>query len=476
MDNIYEIPTSRFYCRRNLECLNVKSAFMLAFSFIERKLKVRCNMNMSDEISESSYIKIQEAFHNIKQYSYNETVQYFELLSRLRNINAHFFRCDPIFCDNRYDFIFNNLDKNIKIPYKFIVDNKLTFYGMIVVISILLDKGFINRFVQRLLNNSKMFRCYLELDNTNNAALINHYKTLILLTKNDIYDKQDHNSTSSLKIDNVTFGYLNEVLNDTLTKLIFEFEFLLSKKYDYYENHKPYGLKDLLQKEKSFINHNEEINDLVMLRNIWLHGYWIYDSFECNGKKQILTLEIVLNVLKKWKILLTSLDNNEYTRILKAIDDFGIALIKFKYCRLIEISLKICVLDLYKSEKIISRTKGANNAFELINNPSDLTNIHIDLAFELIGNKKQLYIHKDKFSDSNARMIEINQINIFHFKSSKEILINNDNTSSTEIALYEMPAFIKQLSSINGKSLHEYKASSIYKLNNLVNIYEITLD
>jgi len=478
MTNFYETPINRYYRNKDRKCIDTKAAFIYGFSVISRKLKIRCGVEMSDEITEESFESIKREFHNISKFSFAQTVSYFDLLSRLRNMNAHFFRSDAIYCDNRYDFIFNILDKNIEVPYKLIVDNYLTMYGMIIVMCLMLDITFINKFFQRLINGNIEARVYKEFDNTDNKAFVTHVKTCYMLTDNAFTSLVDHKTNSPDKINGVIYSYLNDCLSNNLNKLFYEFEYLLSNKYDYFKNKRPFSLKELLMKDIYLSMFEEEIKRLVLLRNIWLHGYWLYDVFEYEGAKYKLTIELIIDILKSWKTVLVNSKIEEYNKIISTIKDFGLALIRFKYGRLIEISYKISDLKLYKEEKIIERVKNSKNAFNLIISKSDLTNNHIDLALDLIGSKKQLYIHKDKFSDKKARFIDLNHINFLHFKSSHELKINGILVKTNEITLYEMPDsdYINNVSTINDKSIRDYKVSNTIKLNNLVDICEINID
>lgn len=408
--NILEIPLFEIFTHASNPIIKSKSALIGLCSEIDRFLSITTDIDISKSISNEQYNNLFVLFPNIKDIPIDILDKYFLLIRDIRNLSAH------LFLTNKLKVDFELLEKLYEIAtplYKVEFKGKLTFYGCSYVLSFVSQKYQTWPFITSYYNKNitgyrgeKLSKIQVE---------INHHSQTYCGTSYPIYPEQFDIPPGQLI-------YLNNLVKDTLTKIFFNLEFLLSKRKNILENNNQ-SFKQILENGRTGFSTNL-INRLNSIRNLWFHGTMIYDTIVDDYINEF-SLETITDVLIEL-IEESKSDVERYKYINNRIRNMGHRIYDFCGLKIVEVSYKLIDKELFDVEKMEERIGDSIRAFDRL---IEMANYgFLELAYKLSPVTHKYNLTPSKFIDKRPRSITTNKLIIYKIHSKQGISINEFTT------------------------------------------------
>ena len=442
----------------DLQSIQIKSVLINSCSDTDRYLRLFADINIFQKVNENEFSKIKELFPNFKQLDLDQFNELLKLFVAIRDVSAHLFLNKPIsITETTKLFIKRIIDPEFELSS----NGHITLFGAIVVVTLFCQRYQLKDIVHGIVKHTI-------LSNVKKEGLGNYQsqfnrKLIPLCGIGGAVYSQDNSyvrpKESHLFIDSV---------RRTLTKLFFEIERKSPGSFGV-SNNVP-SFVTYINKYSFVKNDKEFIDDMVELRNYWLHGCYLFDTVSLYHEGFVFDLEYLFGMLYEIKIKFDV--NGEYNTILNIIDDCGSNMINFFTLRSIEVSYKLLDKRVSDIDKMRERITNSINAYShIFSTPENYYN----QAYSLLNNGiKTWYLIGSKFLDFRERRLTRKRLAVYEFSSEKGFDIGEHHYDCPEMVVTDIELEEEFQNKINGKYLKEYKTTpdSTY---GFIDIYSVNL-
>lgn len=452
----FELTVKQAYSQADNATIRLKSSMIGLCSETDRIFRTFFDIDIFNKISESDFAKIKNLFPNFNLLNLEQFNRLLFTFISIRDLNAHLFFNKPIFID---EDIIEFIKKIINPQYSLNFGKEATIYGMLCVCLLFCNKNqlwslnvdIIRPNIIKNINGENIAYCQKEFQLIHNSLTGNMNP---LKPKNYYF------------LDSLDYTHFIENIKKQLTKLIFDLEKASNQSRSM--SSKPPRTKELLLNFDCMKTNDSLLGEIVELRNIWLHGYRLFDKVKTADKEYVFDLDYLFKVLKNIK---STFNSKKYSPILEDIDNCGNFMIDFFALRLVELTYKIIDNRIFKSEKGLERIIKSVDAYSRMMRPEAS---YYKSAFELLDKEKIWAVNKNKFEDFKFRGFQGNKLTIYEFTFKNGVSINNEHYDVSEMVLVETDLPLNVQIKINGKYLEEYKTKKPNHYS-FVDIYEVDL-
>ena len=445
------------YALPDKETKLLKAAFIGLCSDVDRFFRMSFGVDIYSQVNEESFYSIKRPFPNFRKISLEQFNRLLFTFSCIRDVNAHLYLNKPIYID---EDIVEFINEIITPKYNLSSNKEITIYGAMCIV-LLFSQNY-----QFWSFNTEVIRhnVFLEISK---KSLPDFQKDFQLYHKKILGKCKPIFPDSYLFFTKLDVLFFIEEVKKTLTRLIFDFESNASKPHKM--SRRAVSIKTLLSKYKCLKDKDELIYRIVELRNIWLHGYRLFDTVYTKDGTFVFDFDYLFDVLTSIKRAFVS---PNITPIIKDINECGSKMIDFYTLRLIEISYKILDVSLLKEEKLSERISNSMRAYERCMVPEEW--FYNNAKKLLVSDKIKWFLAPSKFEDDKTRTMENERLGVFVFNSPNGFDIGDMHCESTQMVLTNINCSIKNQLKINGKYLYEYKNETVSKYS-FIDVYQINL-
>lgn len=443
------------YVDKNVIC--IKTAVINLCADIDRYFRVRLNVNISKEVKEYSFYEIKRTFPSLSKMTLEQFNRLLLLVVNIHNINAHLHLSKPVFIDEDIEeYLYNILEPDYIVS----VNRKLTIYGEAYVLYFLSQKYNLFPFITAFFNIRiiKEFSSFTGQEITNyqyeTQHIVQQYCGLGKPVYPEITDKFD-------------YQFMNNMFRKHMTKVIFDLEKTCSNRTKAHSTSS--CIATVLRNSYAFDNDEETLDLIVFLRNSWLHGTAIDDVVDKNGEKIKFTYEFIFkSFIQIKKCLLNSF--KDFDIVLKDLNEFATSYLSFYVLRLIEVSYKVLDKRLLTEDKVESRIKNLDFAYDRIQK----ANVKFyNLVSELIDpDDIHFKISGSKLQDSTTRFFNTQDIKVIQLSSNTGFDIGNYHTNAKQLVLVALNIDEENMNYINGKNINEYLLTECKSFGDRIRVYE----
>ena len=439
------------------EVISIKSSVMSICSDIDRFFQLRFHLNISQAIlNEDEYLYLIKLYPQLSGLSIENFVKLLEIISEIRDINAHLFICRDVAIDaelNKY------LDDIVEHTYLISKNGKITMYGQAYILSLIAQKY----------NLFPFYRSYFTKEH-----FLEFYKTPgVVMSKIQISEQHKMQNYCGLgkpinnsNITNQELIYLNDILKSNLTNIVFnlEKECLCSKK----TNSNFISFNQVLNCSYIFDSSSEEMRLMVFLRNCWFHGVMLEENANFDDVSQVLSFNFIIESLIKIKKTLSE-NYIMFKKTICSIEQLGKGIINYYALRMVELSYKILDSRLLTRDKVESRIEAIKKSFDCFIQSSDrynLTRLLID------NNEIEFTVRREKFTDKVLRTTILKDLKIVKLHSSNGFKIGEFYTTNLDLFFVLIDLEDRYQNKINDKYLCEYVNENFIKYGDNIVVYE----
>lgn len=460
------------YSRRDDQIISIKAAMSDGFSFIERRLKLHYILSLTSIVSPYKQEIIGRHFLNINKFTNAEFNKYLYILVKIRNLSAHFNLSGQIYLNDSEPFM-KVVCRESNAMFPMFVDNRLTLYGALVLMSWMMDKKHIHTLVNNLLSNwdlsfygatldgvektkRELISNLCENSNTNTDIIKTDYPKRVYIVNREEYD------------------VVNYRVRKNLFYIFFAFERCLSKDLEQTRYTFSKSVYDMIAEHPIIKVKSKYIDQLTFLRNAWLHGNWLRDRIIFDDKETKLTIGFISKILLKWKNIIRSQGiHKKFKPFLDAIEDFVNDIFILKFEDIVKLSFKIFDKALFDAEKLSSRVSKTKRAAERITKDSIINKYDWDDLIRLNEGRISFDLRKVVFKDGKQRFFDYHKVDLYHYRSTKNIFINGVDTKNKEIYFLDFTGVVKQEPKINDIKINKFKVTKEIAITNQIKLINI---
>ncbi len=455
-----EMPLDVAYSVINHTTIGVKSSVIALCSDIDRYFRLKLDLNVSNHINEFEYNRVKREYPYLANMSLEQFNRLLIVFKSIRDINAHLHLRKPVFID---DDIIEYLTYILQPDYALEVNNKLTVYGEAYILYFLSRKYNIFPFVTAFYK----FEYFKEIskmtgkEKSDYQVNTQHVVQELCGIGKPIYPNN---------VDKFNYQFMNDLFKKYMTRIIYSIEKCCSKTNKSFDN--TWSMSKILNNSSAFDFDEEVYNLIITLRNCWLHGFCLDEQIDFDGKSIKLDYQFIFTSFTKIKRCLMN-HEEEFKLVIDELNDFAISCFNFYVLRLIEVSYKVLDSRLLSEDKIDSRVRNLNLAFERFNK-AKLD--YYELAGELIEPDDIVFkVGGSKFADETTRMTKCYKLNIIKFQSEDGFDIGDYHTDNKNLVLASIDIDGDFSNEINGRYLSEYSLENEKKFGNRISVYDAVL-
>ena len=409
----------------NSTTVKIKSALVSLSADIFRFFKIYFGVQLNDKISEKDFRKILKVYPKFSSLSVEQFNRFCRLYCSVRNLCAHLYLSYSVSLDSDLkEFI----EQNCEVLYPIEINNELTIYGAVIILSLLSKKIMIWPFCTAFFRSEN----FTDISATGEELSLFQINMQKLLNNNCGFSGSLPTPKGIIVTNSTEYAYINDTLKRYLTNIFFDLEKSLSIGAS--RNMKKGSLANMLSSCHYF---NEPlISKIIGLRNCWLHGTFIGDVIERDGENFKFTFEYVIGVLKELQSAV-SLDCTRFKRIIRDVESLGEGFLDFYVLRLVEVSYKVLDSRVFLLDKIEERLNNSSRAFKrLLNIDSKLLKLFSSLITKDVH---QWNVHSAKFLDKIERAPTLSNLKIAKIHCAHGFKIGDYSTNQTDIVLAIVP-------------------------------------
>ena len=452
-----EMPLDVAYLVIDETTIGVKSSVIALCSDIDRYFRLKLNLNISNQIDEFEYIRVRKEYPYLANMSLEQFNRLLIVFKSIRDINAHLHLRKPIFID---DDIIEYLTYILKPDYSISHNNKLTVYGEAYILYFLSRKYNIFPFVISFYKHQYFEEIAALNGKEKSEYQVNtqHVVQELCGVGKPIYPNN---------VDRFNYQFMNDLFKKYMTRIIYSIEKCCSKTKKSFDN--TWSMAKILNNTSAFDNEDEVFNLIISLRNCWLHGVFLNEQIEIDGKLEELSYKFIFESFTKIKRCLMNYEE-EFRLVIDELNDFAISCFNFYVLRLIEVSYKVLDNRLLTEDKIDSRVDNLNVAFERF----DKAKLdYYELAGELIEADDIVFkVGASKFADNFPRKTKCYKLNIIKFHSEDGFDVGEYHTDNKELVVASINLDGDYMNEINGRYLSEYSLENETKFGNRISVYD----
>ena len=455
-----ELPLDIAYSFVDETTIGIKSSVMSLCSDIDRYLRIKFGIYLSDEITSYEIERIKDLYPFLSNLDLEQFNRLLTIFRNIRNINAHLHFCKPVYID---DDIVEKLTYFVQPDYAISKDKKLTLYGEAYILFFLSQKYNLFPFITTFFSK----RYFVEIRNMTGKEKSNFH----IATQHLFQNLCGVGKPIFPEVKNkMEYQYMNDIFRRNTTRLIYSLEKCCSNTKKGFDS--TMSISKLLNNTGVFDHNNEVYELIIFLRNCWLHGCMLDEEVDFNGIKIKLSYKFIFESFSKIKKCLTSQWAN-FNLVIDELNNFAISSINFYVLRVVEVAYKILDNRLLTVDKVESRIENINKALARVERADKE---FFELAGDLLEpDDLNFYIGQSKFLDSKERITNCYRLKIIKFHSDNGFDIGDFHTDNTELALAVVDLDEEYANMINGKHLEEYGLTNEVKYGNRISIYNAVM-
>ena len=436
-----------------------KTAFIGKCAEIDRFFRMTLDIDIRTELNEDQLSLVLHYYPSLSSLNLSQFNHLMQIFLLIRNDNAHLYANDPIYVN---DAMALSLSSVVRPFFPITKGDELTLYGAFHVVALLSNMISVWPFVVNFFT-SKILRLHV-----GSGKELNDFQIKVEKTFQEKCRRGKPTYSYPEGIGKNAINYMNLTLQTTLSKVFFGFEKdtlnLHYAKSDYV------SFREVTDKASYLFDSVNDEEKLIELRNAWYHGFCLYDIYEQYGVRKTFTLDMMFSTLLLLQRACLK-NRNRYWDVLKAMDDFAIAIMHFYCLRIVEVTYKIIDSRLTKKEKFESRIF---NSWVAYKNMRDTIPGSLENAVSLYRSHDVKWTVKgSRFDDRKLRQTTCQILRVFLFNGGQDIQIGDLRTNGKNLCLADVDLPQEYQLKVNGFYLRELNGRPIENIGDRIVVYEV---
>ena len=442
----------------NTNVLGIKSCIINLCSDIDRYFTLRFGVGISSKVGEDDFRRITRIFPSLSNMTISQFNKYIELLSNIRNINAHLHLCQRIMIESDLEKYLSSL---VTPAYKVSINGELTVYGQSFVLVFLSQKYNLWPFITSFFSN-RFFSEFSVMNGKEKSKFQTDYQ----------HQVQEYCGIGKPLypdyVKSMEWQYMNDLFKYHMTRIIYAIEKECNHTSRSFTN--SWSISRGLRNSSTFKNREDVIDLIIFLRNCWFHGTNLNDEIEFNDVKMKLTYKFIFESFISIKRCILN-GNEKFDSVIHELNDFATNSLNFYALRLVEVSYKVLDNRLLTEDKVDSRIDNLSSAYERF---LKADNTFYELSGKLIEpNDLEFYVSGCKFLDSIPRKTICRCLRILNIHCENGIQIGEFHTDKKDITLAIVDLEEKYQNKINGHSLADFQLFNEKKYGERISTFSI---
>ncbi len=446
----------------NSEILGIKSAVINLYAEIDGDFSRRFGIEVNSAINDDQFKKVKLTFPKLCGLTLNQFNSLLNIFTEVRNINAHLYLSRKVELDSDIEDYLNLV---YSPEYSVTKEHCLTIYGQAYIAMFLCQKNMIWGFA-----TSFFKKWFIEFEGFGGDDISSHQ--IKFQHTYQIFCGQGKPIFNESQLPKKDLIYMNQLFRKDMTEFVLSLEEMIypgKKSREYCKS-----FKNMIQEAFYYEEYDEAIDRIIIIRNCWLHGTYLYDLIEYKGQTVCFDYKFLfesLIIIKKWMIKAKT----DFTYFGEILTKFGNACLCFYALRLIEVSYKLIDNRLLTNEKVEHRVCNSINAYQsILSAPRDF----LEYAENLIEpDELRFKIKAAKCTgEKKQRSTKCDKLKIVKLHSENGFQIGDFYTNQTDLVLALVDLKDEYQNKINGIYVRDFFKVPTQMISNRIIVDEMNVN